>query len=118
MSILEIAHRVGKEFEVSDLGTLCLTPYGEAIVSMVLENPSETPEFEKQFLQMWLEPKKVPHELLTYCMYHLKLPGLRSHIEEYRHIALSQNDWRAEGPTRMILDAYKEPWEDYDLFYE
>ena len=118
MNIIDIAKEAGVEYEKSDLGNLCLTKYGEEIVAIVKENPGSIKKIEGEFIDMWNNPREIPYELISLCMYHLKLPGVRSYIEEYRNRELEKNNWRAESPTRDILAAYKEPWEDYDLFYE
>ena len=118
MSILEIAIKAGEEFDNSELGTLCLTPYGEEIVKTIRESSASESECVEEFKQMWLHPSQVPHELIALCMHHLKLSGIFHFIQGYRCAAMKNNDWRADSPTKMILDSYEEPWKDKELFYK
>jgi len=117
MSIIQIAYEAGKKFEKSDLGTLCLTSYGEKIVSIVNDSPDKLHEFELEFQKMWLAPKEVPFELIAFCMFHLKMPLFKKFIEDCRTNAIANNDWRTESVTQSILGVYEETWQDYELFY-
>ncbi len=118
MTIFDIAKEAGREFDVSELGTPCLTKYAEKIVAEVKLNPGSIDEFESQFVEMWNTPGEVPFELISLCMYHLRLEGFRAYIESYRRERLAESDWRAESPTRSVLSAYDDPWKEHDLFYE
>lgn len=117
MNIFDIVVEAGKEFDKSNLGTLCLTKYGEQIVKIVKDNPQNNADFSEQFKKMWLIPEGVPYELLAFCMHHLKWVSVYNFVEGYRYAALQANNWKVEGPSSMVLDAYKEPWKDRDLFY-
>ena len=117
MQLVAIALEAGKEFEASDLGTLCLTSFGEKIVQTINLAPEEKMQYLKEFEWMWSHPREVPFELIAFCMHQLKWQEFKAFIEHYRSEALLKNDWRAESPTSTILKAYEEPWEDRDLFF-
>ena len=118
MRLVTIAIEAGKEFEVSDFGTLCLTAFGEKIVGVVNSEPEKRAQYLKEFEWMWDHPRDVPFELIALCMNFLKWKEFKDFIESYREEALLRNNLRAEAPTSFLLKAFEEPWKDRDLFYK
>lgn len=117
MQLVTIALEAGKEFVKSDMGTLCLTPFGEKIIQTINSAPDKKMQYLDEFKWMWAHPREVPFELIAFCMHQLRWQEFKEFIEFYRSEALLKNNWHAEAPTSFVLSAYDELWKDRDLFF-
>ncbi|WP_137973264.1 hypothetical protein [Pseudomonas sp. F(2018)] len=90
---------------------LDVIPYCAEAISLMRLHPNLQEEFSELLSNM-----KCP-EFIAVCVHALRWNNLNSLIINKYSLAVEQNDWRAEGALRMVVDAISLDWEDARLFY-
>lgn len=94
----------------------CSTVDFEAQFVRLLEyieaHPELKPEAESLFLSALLQAP-TPWELISFCMHKLRWQGVYDAANE---ILESQRELRSRRILTLILEAYREDWEDAELY--
>ncbi len=122
MKYQEAIRDLFKEAEIrlaaeSSIGCPDVVPVWEAIYALIELKEISKEELEAIFKEDLLKHKEAPWELIQLCMYHLKLPKFKNLLGSQCKVVSKENDWRAIPVLHSILNAYENPWEDFELFY-
>ncbi|WP_444932882.1 hypothetical protein [Microbulbifer sp. JTAC008] len=102
----------------NSLGTPDLLPFCNSILELYKAANDMHMEFEEAFIEDFDIHKECTWELAQVCMYHLRLPKYKTHLEKRLKEARSAPDWRAIPVIEHILNAYEDPWKDKEMFYD
>ncbi len=81
-------------------------PFCAEAISLMRSHPELHTEFASLLSNM-----RCP-EFIAVCVHALRWASLNELILHKYNQAIEQNDWRAEGALRMIVDAINPTWED------
>ena len=90
---------------------LDVIPYCAEAISLMRLHPNLQDEFSELLSNL-----RCP-EFIAVCVHALRWDSLNNLIINKYGRAVEQNDWRAEGALRMVVDATNPSWEDAHLFY-
>lgn len=86
-------------------------PFCAEAISLICSFPDLQDEFTN-----FLSNMRCP-EFAAVCVHALRWDSLNELIFQKYSRAVKQNDWRAEGALRMVVEAANPDWEDAHVFY-
>jgi hypothetical protein len=89
----------------SDLIPVCLQ-----ILDLIYKFPDRRSQFVDEFIAVWKHPDYAPHELIAFCMRHLRWEELKRFFEQEMATVMGMEDHRAIPCIRTILEAYEDDW--------
>jgi len=91
-----------------------LIPVCVLILDLVYTFPDRRHQFVEEFITVWKHPEYAPHELIAFCMRHLKWDELKRYFEQEMVSATGRQDHRAIPCIQTILEVYEDEWPDSD----
>jgi hypothetical protein len=88
-----------------------IIPFCAEAISLMQSQPNLNNEFVNLLSSM-----SCP-EFIAVCVHALRWPNLNQAVLQKYNRAVEQNDWRAEGALRTVVDAINPNWEDARDFY-
>lgn len=88
-----------------------IIPFCAEAISLMQSQPDLNNEFVNLLSNM-----NCP-EFIAVCVHALRWSNLNQAVLQKYNCAVEQNDWRAEGALRTVIDAINPNWEDSRDFY-
>lgn len=88
-----------------------IIPFCAKAISLMRSHPALRNEFVNLLANMRCS------EFIAVCVHALRWTQLNELILSKYNYAVEQNDWRAEGALRTVVDAINPSWEDAEDFY-